>query len=52
MRVKWAGGKVYLEMTVDEASSLLTWLQRIGVMMPGSVQEMLRSRLTEWKGRA
>lgn len=47
MRAKWAAGKVYIEMTVDEARSLLTWLQKIGTMMPGSVQESLRSRLSE-----
>lgn len=47
MRVVWNRGQLMIQMSVDDAKALLEWLQRIGTMMPGSVQERLRSRFTD-----
>lgn len=47
MRVVWNHGQLMIQMNVDTAKSLLTWLQKIGTMVPDSVQERLRSRLTD-----
>ena len=46
MRVVWNRGQLMVQMNIDTAKSLLTWLQKIGTMVPDSVQERLRSRLT------
>jgi hypothetical protein len=47
MRVVWNRGQLMVQMTVDNAKLLLEWLQKIGTMVPGSVQERLRSRLSD-----
>jgi hypothetical protein len=47
VRVVWNRGQLMIQMSVDDAKVLLTWLQKIGTMVPGSVQERLRSRLTD-----
>jgi hypothetical protein len=47
MRVVWNRGQLMVQMTVDDAKLLLEWLQKIGTMVPGSVQERLRSRLSD-----
>lgn len=47
MRIVWNRGQLMIQMNVDTAKSLLTWLQKIGTMVPDSVQDRLRSRLTD-----
>ncbi len=47
MRVVWNRGQLMIQMGVEDAQRLLTWLQKIGTMEPISVQDRLRSRLTE-----
>jgi hypothetical protein len=47
MRVVWNRGQLMIQMSVEDGRDLLTWLQKIGTMMPNSVQERLRSRLTD-----
>lgn len=47
MRVVWNRGLLMIQMSVEDGRDLLTWLQKIGTMTPNSVQERLRSRLTD-----